>query len=115
MKEKKYFIRLIVLVALFTVHCSLFTSPIRAQIGTWRNYLSYAEPTQIQAAGNDLFVLASGSLYQYNQNDQSIYTYDKVNGMSDVDITHISWCKQAISATFIPRRLQATRLSRASV
>jgi hypothetical protein len=57
--------------------------------------LSYAEPTQIQAAGNDLFVLASGSLYQYNQNDQSIYTYDKVNGMSDVDITHISWCKQA--------------------
>ena len=95
MKEKKYFIRLIVLVALFTVHCSLFTSPIRAQIGTWRNYLSYAEPTQIQAAGNDLFVLASGSLYQYNQNDQSIYTYDKVNGMSDVDITHISWCKQA--------------------
>ncbi len=95
MKEKKYFIRLIVLVALFTVHCSLFTSPIRAQVGTWRNYLSYAEPTQIQAAGNDLFVLASGSLYQYNQNDQSIYTYDKVNGMSDVDITHISWCKQA--------------------
>ena len=95
MKEKKYFIKQVVLVALFTVHCSLFTSPIRAQIGTWRNYLSYAEPTQIQAAGNDLFVLASGSLYQYNQNDQSIYTYDKVNGMSDVDITHISWCKQA--------------------
>ena len=95
MKEKKYFIRLIVLVALFTVHCSLFTSPVRAQIGSWRNYLSYAEPKEIQAAGNDLFVLASGALYQYNQNDQSIYTYDKVNGMSDVDITHIRWCQQA--------------------
>ena len=65
------------------------------QIGTWRNYLSYAEPQQIQAAGNNLFVMASGALYQYNQNDQSIYTYDKVNGMSDVDIKHISWCKQA--------------------
>jgi hypothetical protein len=65
------------------------------QIGTWRNYLSYAEPQQIQAAGNNLFVMASGALYQYNQNDQSIYTYDKVNGMSDVDIKHIRWCKQA--------------------
>ena len=95
MKEKQYFIKQVVLVALFTVHCSLFTSPIRAQIGTWRNYLSYAEPQQIQAAGNDLFVMASGALYQYNQNDQSIYTYDKVNGMSDVDIKHIRWCKQA--------------------
>ena len=95
MKEKKYFIKQVVLVALFTVHCSLFTSPVRAQIGTWRNYLSYAEPQQIQAAGNDLFVMASGALYQYNQNDQSIYTYDKVNGMSDVDIKHIRWCKQA--------------------
>ena len=39
--------------------------------------------------------MASGALYQYNQNDQSIYTYDKVNGMSDVDIKHIRWCKQA--------------------
>jgi streptogramin lyase len=95
MKEKQYFIKQVVLVALFTVHCSLFTSPIRAQIGTWRNYLSYAEPQQIQAAGNNLFVMASGALYQYNQNDQSIYTYDKVNGMSDVDIKHIRWCKQA--------------------
>ena len=66
-----------------------------AQIGSWRNYLSYAEPQQIQAAGNNLFVLASGALYQYNQNDQSIYTYDKVNGMSDVDIKHIRWCQQA--------------------
>lgn len=66
-----------------------------AQIGSWRNYLSYAEPKEIQAAGNYLFVLASGSLYQYNQNDKSIYTYDKINGMSDVDITHIRWCQQA--------------------
>ena len=66
-----------------------------AQIGTWRNYLSYAEPQQIQAASNDLFVLASGSLYLYNKQDQSIYTYDKTNGMSDVDITHIKWCPQA--------------------
>ena len=67
-----------------------------AQIGTWKNYLAYHDVQQIQAAGNDqLFVLASNSLYQYNKNDQSIVTYDKVNGLSDTYITHIRWCQQA--------------------
>jgi len=83
--------KFVVFLLLSIVNCQLSI----AQIGSWRNYLSYAEPKQIQAAGNNLFVLASGALYQYNQNDQSIHTYDKVNGMSDIDITHIRWCQQA--------------------
>ena len=66
-----------------------------AQVGTWRNYLAYYDVQQIQAAGDDIFVLASNGLYQYNKNDQSIYTYDKVNGLSDTYITHIRWCSQA--------------------
>jgi len=66
-----------------------------AQVGTWKNYLAYHDIQQIQAAGNELFVLASNDLYQYNKNDQSIITYDKVNGLSDTYITHIRWCKQA--------------------
>ena len=71
-------------------------SPVRAQIGTWRNYLAYSDIQQIRAAGNDyLFVLASNGLYQYNRQDQSIYTYDKTNGLSDTYITNICWCPQA--------------------
>lgn len=83
----------IVIALLFSVvHC--LTSV--AQIGTWKNYLAYHDVQQIQAAGNDqLFVLASNSLYQYNKNDQSIVTYDKVNGLSDTYITNIRWCPQA--------------------
>lgn len=87
--------RWIVCIILFTILCSLFTSPIRAQIGTWRNYLAYSDVQQIQEAGNELFVLASGSLYQYNKQDKSIHTFDKTNGMNDIDITHIKWCQQA--------------------
>ena len=60
--------KFVVFLLLSIVNCQLSI----AQIGSWRNYLSYAEPKQIQAAGNNLFVLASGALYQYNQNDQSI-------------------------------------------
>ena len=74
----------------------LFTFlPLHAQIGTWRNYLAYHDIQDIQAAGNDLFVQASNSLYQYNKKDQSIYTYDKTRGLSDTYITHIRWCQQA--------------------
>jgi hypothetical protein len=39
--------------------------------------------------------LASNGLYQYNRQDQSIYTYDKTNGLSDTYITNICWCPQA--------------------
>lgn len=74
---------------------SFLAIPARAQIGTWRNYLAYYDIQQIQAAGDDIFVLASNSLYQYNKNDQSITTYDKISGMSDIGISHIKWCQAA--------------------
>ena len=71
----------------------LFTFlPLHAQVGTWQNYLAYSELQNICAAsGHQLFVLASNSLYQYNQNDESITTYDKVTGLNDTYITHIAW------------------------
>ena len=74
--------------------CCLFATKSVAQIGSWKNYLSYYEIQNICAADHDLFVQASNSLYQYNQNDQSITTYDKVNGLSDINIRHIAWNKQ---------------------
>ena len=71
----------------------LFTFlPLYGQVGTWQNNLAYYELQNIcEASGNQLFVLASNSLYQYNQNDQSISTYDKVTGLNDTYITHIAW------------------------
>ena len=74
----------------------LFTFvPLHAQVGTWRNYLAYHDIQQIQAAGDDIFVLASNGLYSYNQEDQSITTYDKTKGLNDVKITNIAWNKTA--------------------
>jgi hypothetical protein len=57
--------------------------------------MAYHDVQQIQKAGDELFVMASNSLYQYNLTDQSIYTYDKTNGMSDTHITHIAWSSAA--------------------
>ena len=88
-------IRQIWLIALsfFIFHSSF--NPAKAQVGTWKNYLAYHEVQDIQKAGDYLFVLASNGLYQYNLNDQSIYTYDRTNGLSDTHITHIAWSQQA--------------------
>ena len=66
-----------------------------AQIGTWKAYMAYSDIQEIQKAGDELFVMASNDLYQYNLNDQSIYTYDKTNGLNDTNIKHIKWCPQA--------------------
>ena len=84
--------KIIIVLLLSIVNCQLSI----CQIGTWRNYLAYSDIQQIRAAGSDnLFVLASNDLYQYNKTDQSIYTYDKTNGLSDTYITYICWCPQA--------------------
>ena len=65
------------------------------QIGAWKAYMAYSDIQQIQKAGDYLFVMASNDLYQYNLNDQSIYTYDKTNGLNDTYITHIKWSPEA--------------------
>jgi len=78
-------------IVLTLCYCYLAT----AQVGTWRNYLAYHDVQQICKADNELFVLASNDLYQYNIDDASITTYDKVNGLSDTRITHIAWNQKA--------------------
>lgn len=66
-----------------------------AQVGTWHAYMAYNDITDIQKAGNILYILASNGLYTYNTNDQSIQTYDKTNGLSDCKIQYIAWCQIA--------------------
>ncbi len=66
-----------------------------AALGTWQNYMSYHDIEQIEKAGDELFVLASGGLYLYNTADNSVRTFDKVSGLSDTHIDHIAWNKTA--------------------
>ena len=90
--------RWMVLLALFTIHCSLFIksiAPLWAQTGTWKTYMAYQNIQQIQAAGDEIFVMASNNLYAYNKQDQSIRTFDKTKGLTDTDISFIKWCPQA--------------------
>jgi hypothetical protein len=60
-----------------------------AAIGDWKLYPSYHNATYCQVMGDKIYVLASGSLFSYNKSDNEIYTYDKINTLSDIDITHM--------------------------
>ena len=72
-----------------------YCNALAGGVGTWKNYLAYSDVQWVEEGGNKLYVLASSSLYTYNKNDQSIKTYDKVNGLSDTDIRFIAWNKTA--------------------
>ena len=88
MTIKRYFLSLI-------LFFSLVVTALAGGVGTWKNYLSYNNVQWVEEGGNKLYVLASNSLYTYNKNDQSIKTYDNVNGLSDSDIRFIAWNKIA--------------------
>ena len=72
----------------------LLLAPVLAN-AQWKAYLAYSEPTEIEQAGNTLYVLASEGLYSYDTSDQSLQTYDKTTVLSDCGIAHIAWCQQA--------------------
>ena len=64
-------------------------------IGSWTSYLAYSDINDIAPAGKMVYVLSSKGLFSYNTKDHSIQTYDKMNALSDCNISHIAWCQQA--------------------
>lgn len=69
----------------------LATTISAAKIGEWKAYMAYGEITDIEPAGNIVYVLSSNSIFSYNVNDESLTTYDKVYPLSDCTITRIAW------------------------
>lgn len=65
------------------------------KIGQWNAYMAYGDITDIEPAGNMVYVLSSNDLFSYNVNDMSISTYNKMNVLNDTEISHIAWCNSA--------------------
>ncbi len=73
----------------------LSVTPAGAQMGSWQYHLAYGEPQQIEKAGQGLFVKASGNLYHYNLDDQTLTTFDRGNGLNGGQLSLIKWCSGA--------------------
>lgn len=84
MKGKAHFCCILVFAIFF--HCSLY-----AQDWRWKSYLAYYNTTLVAEANNNVFAVADGSLYCYNKEDQSLQTYSRLNGLSDVTITQLGY------------------------
>ena len=79
---------------ILVLSCLLSILPLRSfgsGIGTWKNFLAYSNVQWIEKSGDVLYVLASNDLYAYNEKNNSIQTFDKVNGLNDTDIDFIAW------------------------
>ncbi|MBO7230669.1 MAG: Por secretion system protein [Bacteroidaceae bacterium] len=75
---------LLQLILLFSIHT-------RASEDNWTLYPSYHNSTYCQVAGKKVYILSSGALFSYNTADNEVFLYDKINGLSDINITHISY------------------------
>lgn len=53
--------------------------------------MAYTDITEIERAGDVLYVLASKNLYAFDRSDQSVVTYSKMDALSDCSIAHIAW------------------------
>lgn len=87
----KRILALCLLLSVFSLKSTAFSSN---GIDDWRLYPSYHNATYCQVAGDKLYILASGALYSYNRSDSEVRLYDKINTLSDIDITHIAYCKE---------------------
>lgn len=79
-----------ILVALATA--TLYATADTADSFTnWKTYMAYGDITDIEPAGQQVYVLSSGDLFSYTISDGSVTTYDKVYPLSDCTISKIAW------------------------
>ncbi len=75
--------------------CVLCLTATAQQLGTWRMYLSYQIATKSDVGGSIIYSLMNGNLLSYDTEDGEVRTYDRLNTLSDICITHIAYSKEA--------------------
>lgn len=71
----------------------LLSVTLKAEVGEWNIHISYHNAEYCQVVGDKIYVLASNALWVYDKQDKSVYTYDKLNCLSDFNIAYIDYCK----------------------
>lgn len=75
--------------------CMLCLTTTAQQLGTWHLYLSYQIATQSAVSGSVVYSLMNGNLLSYDTEDGEVRTYDHLGILSDVNISHIAYSKEA--------------------
>lgn len=75
--------------------CVLCLSAAAQQLGTWHMYLSYYIATKSSVNGSIIYSLMNGNLLSYDTEDGELRTYDHLGVLSDINISHIAYSKEA--------------------
>ncbi len=57
----------------------------------WTYHLSYRNAQRVVSAGNKVYGLFSGNLLCYDTSDESVTEYDRRNGLSDKNVSHMGY------------------------
>lgn len=80
--------------SLFIIFCLLFITATAQEANRWMSHISYLNNIQsIQQNGNIIYSLTDGKLFSYNNADESIEPYIKIDG-GNTDIKHIIYSKK---------------------
>jgi len=74
--------------------CTIFFSfypKAQVAIGEWRDHLPYTRSISVADAGNKIYSATEYSLFYFDNDDRSINRLSKVNGLSDIGISTISY------------------------
>ncbi len=64
-------------------------------IGEWQVYPAYTIATANLTVENRVYALMDGNLLQYDTEDQSVFTYNRLEHLNDVRITHMNYSQSA--------------------
>ena len=62
-------------------------------IGNWRTHLPYQKVIGVEPVGNKIYAATEFELFYYDTQDNSINILNKINGLSDIGISTISYNK----------------------
>ena len=62
-------------------------------IGHWRTHLPYQKVIGVEPVGNLIYAATEYELFFYDKEDGSIHILNKINGLSDVGISTMGYCK----------------------
>lgn len=65
------------------------------QLGSWRMFPSYQIATKSTTSGSIIYSLMNGNLLSYDTEDGEVRTFDHLETLSDVGISHIAYSKEA--------------------
>ena len=67
------------------------------EIGQWKDYLPYKNAISVVETEDKIYVACQSSVFVYNINSNLIQRLSKVNGLSDVGISVMSYSKKTNS------------------